>query len=50
MEVEGTRERGRPKRRWKEVINRDIEEKKIDEAKVYNRNVSRKLVENGDPE
>ena len=50
MEVEGTRERGRPKTRWKDCIRNDLREKNIDEGAVYSRNEWRRLIHNGDPE
>lgn len=49
MEIDGVRPRGRPKTRWKDVIQRDMREKELDEAEALNRNRWKRLIQNGDP-
>ena len=50
VEVSGSRRRGRPRTRWKDVINRDMGEKNINEVLANNKNVWRRLIQNCDPE
>jgi hypothetical protein len=50
MRVEGIRKKGRPRTRWKDVINGDMKEKNLDEDMTTNRNQWRRLIRNGDPE
>ncbi|XP_047502424.1 uncharacterized protein LOC125047921 [Penaeus chinensis] len=50
MEIEGNRPRGRPKTRWKDVVQKDMREKHLDEAEAVDRAVWRRLIRNGDPE
>ena len=49
MEVQGRRERGRPKTRWKDCIAGDVREKQLDLGMVHNRNDWRQLIKNSDP-
>jgi hypothetical protein len=50
MRVEGIRKKGRPRTRWKDVINGDRKEKNLDEDMTTNINQWRRLIRNGDPE
>jgi len=49
MEIEGNRPRGRPKTRWKDVVQKDMREKHLDEAEALDRTLWRSLIRNGDP-
>ena len=49
MEVPGRRPRGRPKKRWKDCIREDMQEKNINQNMVYDRLTWRRLTINSDP-
>ena len=49
MEVPGRRGRGRPKRRWMDVVNEDLREKRLAEDDALDRTRWRKAVRNADP-
>ncbi|XP_042856392.1 uncharacterized protein LOC122242994 [Penaeus japonicus] len=50
MEVEDVLRRGRPRPRLKNRINADMRGKDIAEESVSNRNMQRRLIQNGEPE
>jgi len=43
-EVEGTRPRGRPKRTWREVVEKDCQERKLNKEDAIDRSRWRKLI------
>jgi len=43
-EVEGTRPRGRPKRTWREVVEKDCQERKLNKEDAIDRSRCRKLI------
>jgi len=43
-QVEGPRPRGRPKRTWREVVEKDCQARKLNKEDVIDRNKRRKLV------
>ena len=49
IEVLGRRQRGRPRKRWRDCVREDLIMKGIDENEAHNRNHWRKLIHNGDP-
>ena len=49
MEAPGRRRRGRPKKRWKDCIKEDMQEKNVNENMVYDRSSWRRLTKNSDP-
>lgn len=49
MEVQGRRRRGRPRKRWKDCVRKDLHEKGIDEVEAQDRNRWKRLIRNGDP-
>lgn len=49
MEVEGRRQRGRPKKRWKDCIGEDLRERGLREEDVGDRALWRRLARNSDP-
>ena len=49
MDVSGKRGKGRPKKRWKNCINRDLREKGLLGNEVHNRADWRRLTINADP-
>ena len=49
MEIPGRRGRGRPKRRWMDVVNEDLREKRLTEEDALDRSRWRKAVRNVDP-
>lgn len=49
MRVDGTRGRGRPKRRWMDGVREDMEEKNLREDQVNDRNLWKRLARNVDP-
>ena len=49
IEVPGRRGRGRPKRRWMDVVNEDLREKRLTEDDALDRTRWRKAVRNVDP-
>ena len=48
MEVEGRRQRGRPKKRWKDCIGEDLRERGLREEDVGDRALWRRLARNSD--
>ena len=49
LEVEGTRGRGRPKRKWMESVKEDLREKGLVGDEFEDREEWRSLVRNADP-
>ena len=49
MKLRGKRRRGRPARRWMDVIREDMEELGLEEKDAEDRDKWRKLVRYGDP-
>ena len=49
MEVEGRRQRGRPKKRWKDCIREDLRERGLREEDVRDRALWRRLARSSDP-
>ena len=49
MEVQGTRNRGRPKQRWMDSVKEDLREKELTGDEVHDRAMWRRLVRNVDP-
>ncbi|XP_068229436.1 uncharacterized protein [Palaemon carinicauda] len=49
MEVQGRRRRGRPRKRWRDCVRGDLQEKEIDEAEAQNRKRWTWLIWNGNP-
>lgn len=49
MEVPGIRRRGRPRMRWRDTVNRDMQEKNVSEVMVHDRRRWRRLITNSDP-
>ena len=49
LEVEGTRTRGRPRRRWKDCIENDLREKGLNGNEVHDRKEWKRLVRISDP-
>ena len=49
MEIPGRRRRGRPKKRWKDCIREDMQEKNLDENIIHDRTSWRRLTKNSDP-
>ena len=49
MELPGKRKRGRPKRRFLDVVKKDMGEVGANETKVENRTVWRKIIRSGYP-
>jgi len=43
-EVEGLRPRGRPKRTWREVVEKDCQARKLNEEDAVDRSRCRKLI------
>jgi len=46
-EVEGPRPRGRPKRTWKEVVQKDCQARNLNKEDVMDRGRWKKLIKNG---
>ena len=49
MEIPGRRQRGRPKKRWKDCIREDMREKNLNGNMIYDRSSWRRLTKNSDP-
>lgn len=49
LEVEGKRGRGRPKKRWKELVEKDMREKQLEPKWIEERARWRRLITNSDP-
>ena len=49
MNVDGWRERGRPKRRWMDCVTNDMLEKGVDDAMTANRGEWKKMICCADP-
>ncbi|KAL1450107.1 hypothetical protein WDU94_002559 [Cyamophila willieti] len=49
MVVRGRKGRGRPKKRWKNIIFRDLHEKNLSGIEVHNRAAWKRLTKNADP-
>ena len=49
MEVEGSRLRGRPKKRWRDQLRKDMQEMEIREKEVQDRKHWWKMVRAADP-
>ena len=49
VELEGRRQRGRPKKRWKDCIGEDLRERGLREEDVVDLALWRRLVRNSDP-
>ncbi len=49
MDVQGRRNRGRPKRRWMDIVRDDLREKGLTGEEVHERAAWRRLVRNVDP-
>ncbi len=49
MDVQGRRNRGRPKRRWMDSVRDDLREKGLTGEEVHDRAAWRRLVRNVDP-
>ena len=50
MDIPGTRNRGRPRKRWRDSIREDMREKGLLEEQTQERREWRRLIYNGDPE
>ncbi|XP_068208349.1 uncharacterized protein [Palaemon carinicauda] len=48
MEVQGRRRRGRPRKRWRDCVRVDLQEKGIDDAEAQNRKRWKWLISNSD--
>ena len=46
-EVEGFRSRGRPKRTWQEVVQKDCQARNLNKEDVMDRGKWKKLIKNG---
>ena len=46
-EVEGSRPRGRPKRMWRKVVQKDCQARKLNNVDVIDRNRWKKLIKIG---
>ena len=49
MDPPGARGRGRPKKRWKDVVGEDMKEKGVEAGYVNDRRWWRELIRNSDP-
>ena len=49
VELEGRRQRGRPKKTWKDCIGEDLRERGLRDEDVGDRALWRKLARNSDP-
>ena len=49
IEVQGSRKRGRPKKRWADCVKDDLREKRLSGEEVYDRAACRRLSSHIDP-